>query len=425
LAQDPAWDGEKIVQQDHPFPDGAKYHGDYPKDERPSVSGDRSWTHVTVTAPSAGPDKYTAPWYQQECKKINDHCVFIRDHRLGAVKEDLRYLENEYLRLKKIYDDFKGEHQDEKYDVDQLKNQIAEAKMVIEEYAHCPPQLEAAKDKLQKLEDIHDKMPSDIEDECDQEKIVIEKQRCVDKLREAEDLLARHTAALPGEKHEEKKVKKELDPSEERYLAAKARWEELKSRHPGADDALTLGCQRERDELMSTLSSDVGRLYEIYMQHRGIREGHEDKHEEETSEMKVQKGETAEAKAKVDEAEVTVRKFAHCPPELQEAEAKLASLEAIPNKSENDVQEECDTEKRVLKARACVEELRAAEKVLMYHDEIHGTEHSKLSEELNEEAAAAARVAPQAAITAEAKAAWLAAKAMYEASKCELHKDLQ
>lgn len=424
---DPAWEGEKIVQQDHPIPsDTAKYHGDYPKDERPDVHGDRSWTHVTVAAPDHGPDRYTAPWYVSECKKINDHCVFIRDHRLGEAREDLTFLENEYLRLKKIYDDRKGTHQDEQYDVDQIKNQIAEAKMIIEEYAHCPPELQEAKDKLDHLEGIHDKVPADIEEECDVQKVVIEKERCVAKLRDAEDLLARHTAALPSEKTEENKAERKLDPAEERMLEAKARWENARDRgiNPSAH-ALSLGCQREVDELMSTLRNDVGRLYEIYMAERGIREGHEDKHEEEQTEVEAQEKDEAAAKAKVDKAEVTVKKFAHCPPELEAAEAQLAALERIPNKSEHDIEEECDVEKKIIKARACVEELRAAEEVLMYHDGIHGTEKSELNAEQDEAAAAAAKVPPQSSKTAAAKAAWLAAKALFEESQCKLHDDLQ
>merc|ERR550514_1970332 len=219
--------------------------------------------------------------------------------------------------------------------------------MIVQEYAHCPPELEAAKSELASLEAIEDKTPNDIEKECDVEKVVIEKERCVDKLRDAEDLLAAHQARLPDEVQEVVTASKPIPRQKERVAAAKARWENVKKRGiESSAHALELGCQKERDELMSSLRNDVGRLYEIYMNERAEREGFKDKHEEEENEAEAQEKDVAAAKAKVEKAEVTVRKLAHCPPELAEAEARLASLEAIKDKTAADVDEECEVEKK-------------------------------------------------------------------------------
>jgi hypothetical protein len=119
----------------------------------------------------------------------------------------------------------------------------------------------------------------------------------------------------------------------------------------------------------------------------------------------------AQEKLDVQDAKVTVKNNAHCPPELEKAMEELAKQQAIPNDTSEDISAECVARKAVMEAEHCVEALRKAEKVLATEKDEHGEEKSDFKVETHEEDQAALAVPPQEKIVCELKAALDAARA--------------
>jgi hypothetical protein len=410
----PDWDTKTV--HDGPF-----YHADYPKDDRPNMTNttvDHWWSHVSVTT-KEGHEEGSLPWFKSECTKINEHCDFVRDHRLTVAKEDIEYLYNEYMRQKGIYDDLKGDHKEEGADVVTMKNQIADAKLVVEAKAGCRPKLEQARARWETLEAIADKTPSDIEEECAIEKKVVELEKCVDELVVAEHLLARHHVALPGEREDREIAENLIPPQEPHVIEAKARWDQARSRPlEAAVYGIDEQCQGDRDELNRKIGLDVDGLWEYWQKQKRIYGNKEDDAADQKADVSSQKSVVADVEAQVKAAEKDVRANAHCPPELEKAEAELARLEAIPNKAQNDIDAECKAENVVLEAQKCVDILRAAELVLSRHMGVHDVERRDLSGEKGEAAAAHAELSPQQSKVAAAKQAWLDAKGFSDKAWC-------
>jgi len=414
---EPKWgDGIKNVQDNG----GDKgYHADYPKDDRSNITGDASWTHVTIPAPGGGPDRYSMAWYQTECKKINDHCSFIKGHRTDSVREDLRFLEDEYIREKNLLDEKKDKHEEEKTDVTRIMAGIAEAKVTIEENEHCPSELSDAKRKLEHLRTISDSSKSDIDKECDIEKEIIEWQKCVDELRAAEALLIKLEASLPKEKSQIARAAKKIPHQEDAVIAAKERWLGVKANGvQPSTHGVEENCDAERDELMNRINADIRDLWAIYIREKDTLEGKTVTHNTEKEHVDVQKKDVVEASMDVAEAEKEVEEKAHCEPKLNEAESKLARLVRVPDRSSNDIDEECKTEKDVIRWRDCVVILRKAQKVLADHEVVHKEESAILKKEADEARAAKLAVPPQKESTDNAYQAWLNAKALRDSSNC-------
>jgi len=132
---------------------------------------------------------------------------------------------------------------------------------------------------------------------------------------------------------------------------------------------------------------------------------------DEKEDVDGQKNVVAEEKLDVKAARVTVKNNAHCPPELEKANAELATQKQIPNDTSEDIDAECVARKAVMEAEQCVEALRKAEAVLATEKGQHGEEKSDLNVEKREEDQAAAAVPPQEKIVCELKAALDAARA--------------
>merc|ERR1719199_2263727 len=114
----------------------------------------------------------------------------------------------------------KDHHVDQKMDVVQQEKAVAEAKdavkkadAVVAESAHCPPELEVAKTELARLQAIANKKPADIDAECEVEKKVVELEKCVDRLRAAEKVLASKTVDHSGEKADLSDEKQDVAPA--------------------------------------------------------------------------------------------------------------------------------------------------------------------------------------------------------------------
>jgi hypothetical protein len=412
---EPKWgNGMKDVQENG----GDKgYHADYPKDDRSNITGDASWTHVTIPAPGGGPTQYSQKWYQTECKKINDHCTFIRGHKKDSTREDMRFLEDEYIREKDLLAERKDKHESEKLDVQHILAEMAECKVTIEENDHCPTELSSAKSRLARLRKVSDESKSDIDKECDIEKEIIEWQKCVDELRAAEALLVKHTESLPKEQRQITRAEKKIPHQEDAVKAAKERW----LGHAGVDpsvDAVEENCDAERDELMMYINGKIRDLWAVYIDHKGIYEGKEDTHKSEKADVTEQKPDVVKASKEVADAEKAVEENAHCEPKLNDAEHKLARLVSVPDRSSSDIDEECETEKDVIKWRACVVVLKKAQKVLKDHEVVHKAESADLAKQEDEARAAKLALPPQKSLVDDAYEAWLRAKALRDSANC-------
>jgi len=418
---DPKWDDPKWDKNSVQHNGGdTGYHADYPKDARPNVTDTNvPWTHVTVDAPSDGHAQFSMAWYQAECKKINAHCVFIQDHRTDSVREDLRYLEDEYIRQRNLLGEKKEKVVSEKDDIQRVLAEMAAAKVTIEENSHCPAELATAKSDLKVLQAVNHTSSSSIDKECEVEKEVIKWQACVDELRAAEALLIKHTESLPKQQRQEVRAKKKIPDQEDAVKEAKARWLEAKGN--GVDPSVHSvedNCDAERDALMRKVNVDMRDLWDEYIRQKGILEDKEVTHKTESREVRHQKEDVVEATTDLAEAEAVVKENLHCEPKLKDAEARLASMVAVPDRSSADIDRECETEKDVIKWKACVVVLKKAQKVLADHRVVHGAETADL--EAQEEQAHDAKIAlpPQEKVVDDAYEAWLRAKALRDQSNC-------
>jgi len=175
-------------------------------------------------------------------------------------------------------------------------------------------------------------------------------------------------------------------------------------------------CNAEKDDLLAGLEADLAALNDQCAREKAELSTKKDAHAEEKAEHKDQKIDTAATKVQVGKAEAVVKDYAHCPPQLSEAKADLARLEAIPNKVQQDIDDECATHQRILVAEKCVDKLRDAEAVLASRDAAHDQETAQLSDEAAEHGSAKSAVPPQKAVVAEVCADWEAAKAKWEAA---------
>eukprot|EP00929_Paragymnodinium_shiwhaense_P117380 TRINITY_DN878_c0_g1_i1.p2 TRINITY_DN878_c0_g1~~TRINITY_DN878_c0_g1_i1.p2 ORF type:complete len:481 (-),score=191.24 TRINITY_DN878_c0_g1_i1:158-1543(-) len=175
-------------------------------------------------------------------------------------------------------------------------------------------------------------------------------------------------------------------------------------------EAMLRQCKDDQDTANDDYERNLKALEEEYLRQKRILANKEDTHEDEEADVKAQKAVVADEKMDVVKARKVVKENAHCPPELEEAEAELAAQEVIPNDSEERIDDECKAKKAVLEARLCVEQLRKAERVLREQKGQHSDEKGELRGEESEADAAAAALPPQERRVAEALAAWEAAK---------------
>jgi len=434
LAKDPKWNEEKIQ-------DAATYQDDFVKDDR---SYDETAVNDVVHVPGAAAggssgagsehEKGTAPWFKSECTKINQHCMLVRDNRLRETKEDLKHFQDDCIRQKGILADMKDHHVDQKMDIVAQEKAVAEAKdavkkadAVVAESAHCPPELEVAKTELARLPAIANKKPADIDAECEVEKKVVELEKCVDRLRAAEKVLASKTVDHSGEKADLSDEKQDVAPAAQPIPAQEkvvadvcARFaDEQKKPLEGSVAGIDSTCQAERDGLLKFINFDLDGLWQKYLNHKAKLEGKEDAHKDEKADVKAQQTDVVDAKMEVEAAKVEVAEKAHCPPELEAAKVDLARLRASPNKVPTDIDAECKAENLVLEKQKCVDIFNRAQAVLAKERTDHIGEKSALSTEEGEKAAAKAAIPPQEAKKDAAYAAWLAAKALYDSAICK------
>jgi len=222
---------------------------------------------------------------------------------------------------------------------------------------------------------------------------------------------------LSGEKADEADAAAALPPQEKRVADAKKAWEDAKKKGVTVTDGSDAKCKGDKDALLEALLADIKALEDEYLRQKRILEGKEDDHADEKADVAAQKEEVDQTRDRVKKAKVAVKRNEHCPPELEDAKQHLADLEAVPNETPEDIEEECQAKKVVLEKEKCVEVLREAESVLRADKIAHSGEKSELGSEEYEEDRAADALPPQEKRVADAKAALDAARAALEALK--------
>jgi hypothetical protein len=176
-------------------------------------------------------------------------------------------------------------------------------------------------------------------------------------------------------------------------------------------DKLNAQCKMLKDHRLRIAKLDIQHFENDYIRQKRILDARNQHHMDQKADVAAQKKEVAQVRRLVKAAQVTVNSKKHCPPELEAAQADLASLEAKPNHVPEDIELECSAQQRVLVAQKCVEELREAEAVLAEHQDDHNAEKNELHEERKHVSPAAKKLPPQEQRVQDALEAWNRAKA--------------
>jgi hypothetical protein len=421
------WDTQKVQG-------AAKYADDYTQDDRAmftvdkAVSSSESSSAVRTAKALFPGASHDGDWYMTQCDKINDQCEEKKERIRRKYAADLAYLKEAWEEDEANLAEKQRTHSAEKKDVVHQKKKVVSeqkdvdaARVEVKEKSHCPPDLADAESQLAALEAKPDKSPADIDKECELKKKILELKACVTELRAAESILAgekdqhaEESRDLSEENSEESEAAGAVPPQKAKAAEAEEAYKSFKARGVRGINEVEEECQDERDALERQADADIRIVEDEYLKQKRILEAREDKHQGEKADVKAQKGVVSAEAKDVDAAHVKVQENAHCPPELSSAEARLSELEEQSNKTPADVDEECELKKKILKLKACVEELRAAEKVLSKEKVDHKEEKADLRDESSEEAEAAGAVPPQRRKVADLAAQLAAAKAARE-----------
>eukprot|EP00929_Paragymnodinium_shiwhaense_P119704 TRINITY_DN9159_c0_g1_i1.p1 TRINITY_DN9159_c0_g1~~TRINITY_DN9159_c0_g1_i1.p1 ORF type:complete len:454 (-),score=197.29 TRINITY_DN9159_c0_g1_i1:215-1576(-) len=365
-----------------------------------------------------------APDFAAQCKELHKQCEEDEQSANDDYNRNLKALEEEYLRQKRILENKEDDHKDEVGEMKKQKAVVADEKMdvekahkVVKENDHCPPELEEAERELSKQLSIPNDSDEKIDDECRAKKVVMEKKACVEELRKAQRVLAEEAGEHSDEKGELKDEKADvhaaaaaLPPQEKRVADALAAWEAAKKRGPPSAADATESCNADMDHLKMQSDQLTRDLEAEYLRQKRILADKEDAHSDEKADVADQKDRVAEEKRHAEDAHEVVKESSHCPPKLEEAKDELARQEAIPNYTPKDVAAECAATKEVLKWQKCVDALRDAEMRLAIEKDEHGDEKDALAGEKSEASAAKAALPPQEQRVADALAALEAAR---------------
>jgi len=380
---------------------------------------------VNVTSASVSPSSIpSAASYEGKCDRINSRCQLAKDLLLRRYRDRLNELEQAYLKQKAIFEAKAGVHQEEAEDVDGQAEKVAAAKMdvteaqhVVDENAHCPEELDNAKAELAEEEAIPNDSPSDIDRECDATKKVLAAQLCMERLRQAEQVLGaeqgdhkQELGHLEHEQGQEDEAHAELSPQKKITDKAKAAWEAWKSRGPPSTDPIEERCDAKKDSLLFEADRDVQLCEDDLAKEKRILDSHEKSHVEEKAEADAQEDVVDQESVDVKKAKAVVRDYAQCPPELERAQKDLAKEESTPNETPSDIDRECELTKLVLEKQACVDALRDAEAVLSKAEEDHKKESAALADEAKEAIEARKKLPPQEKRVAKAQSCVRAAE---------------
>jgi hypothetical protein len=363
--------------------------------------------------------------WRGQCDTINSDCEDKKAEFKREVDANIAELEAEYQKQNGILEGKVADHAAEKKDVvaqSKIVSKEAEdvkaAKVTVAKFAHCPPELEQAKARLAGLKATPDKTANDVDAECKVQKEVLKLEDCTAQFNAAQKVLTQQTKEhthenddLNDEQSQERTAAGLVPPSEATTADAKAAWLAAKKKGYAGIEKIEAACQADRDALEANADDEIRALADDYSSQKAKLADLQGRHKAEKADVVEQKKSVVREQKDITPAQKAVDKKSHCPADLEAAEAELARLTAIPNKTPEDVDKECKVRKQVLELKQCVQELRAAEQVLSKETSHYTQESSELREESKQEADAADLVPPQQAKVNGAESALKAAQA--------------
>jgi len=421
---DPNWDKKSVQAND-------KYQDDFTSDDRPKINqtaspgGSKASDQASASshkdstgsgsagkgggktagengAETSGSDicqafigGRSAEWYKNRCAAIDAECKIQDDHLKAMQDAHLKDLRDKLDKQKRTLEDKEKDHSDANDQADQGKLGLEDAKMAVEKNAHCPPELEKARAELAKLQASPNRSPEDIEAECELQKKILELMKCVEKLREAEELLDKLRDDYHRDQSGLRGAADALSPQQKRVGDAQSALDDaIRAGVPGLD-ALRKRCKTESDALQRLADQDLHDLEAEYLRQKAILEDRAEKHDDEQADVKQQAEVVAKERMHVKEARIVVQENINAPEDLQKERAELASLQAKPNVEPADIDAECEAQKRILDAEDRVEALWEAKGVLSKEKGEHTDEKNAFRYESVEEQVAAQKLPPQ------------------------------
>jgi hypothetical protein len=368
----------------------------------------------------------SAEWYKNRCAAIDAECKTQEDHLRAMQDAHLKELRDELDKQKRILEAKEKDHSDASDQADQGKLGLEDAKMAVEKNAHCPDDLEKARAELAKLQASPNRSPEDIEAECELQKKILELMKCVEKLREAEELLDKLRDDYHRDQSGLRGAADALSPQQKRVGDAQSALDDaIRAGVPGLD-ALRKRCQTESDALQRLADQDLHDLEAEYLRQKAILEDRAEKHDDEQADVKQQAEVVAKERMHVKEARIVVQENINAPEDLEKERAELASLEAKPNVEPADIDAECEAKKRILDAEDRVEALWEAKGVLSKEKGEHTDEKNAFRYESVEEQVAAQKLPPQQTRVDCAKKAFEEAQAAKKAlAVCKFSQSLE
>lgn len=169
--------------------------------------------------------------------------------------------------------------------------------------------------------------------------------------------------------------------------------------------AIKMRCEDRKEAVEAAHASKVNRLEEEYKRESNSLSEAEAASNSAESTVSKQKEQVETYEERVKRAKVTYQRTKDCPAELRKLEEELVEMEARPNKSEQDIEDECAKKKEILKKQKCVNEYIEAKALLARREAKYSAEGSELSEDQAAAKAAHEAAKHQASDTEEAEEA--------------------
>lgn len=203
--------------------------------------------------------------------------------------------------------------------------------------------------------------------------------------------------------------------------AAKAEWDKAKTEDSVSSkiESIEEDCEEEYYDLKAVAEQDIDDAEDEYNRLKKILDTKEEEHYDAKTEVDEQSETVTTHKMRVEESTRIVKTNKHCVEDYKSAQQELATLEAEPNKSPEDIDAECEAKKRVMRLKKCQEEYYEAVEVLEQNKVDYTDEKGELHRFEKTAAETRTSVKTQSEKVADAKAEWDAAKARRRFANCD------
>jgi len=322
---------------------------------------------------------HTRQWYLDQCTSVKMRCEAKIEEVENTWDISIRRLEDEYKSLAKVacgaqqtvdYAQESVERQETTLTTYEDRIEVITAK--YEATKMCPDQLSRAEEELEALESEPDVSEDDLRAECLKKKEVLELKKCVKKFIAARTALSKTRLTYTSMQKVLSEKKATVESSSEGVESYEQRAEEARrlleeARAKGFAEhtrRIETRCEREMVSLKQMVDDEISAAASEYNKKVEIYGRSEDKYEEKRTVVEQQTEQVTTEKLHVDEALRQYNKFKHCPAQMEKAEEELRRLRAIPNESEDDIDDECYKKADIMKLRRCVDKFYEARDVL-------------------------------------------------------------